>query len=561
MDFGLAEFEQRLPDADSIRTLAVETMSLGERAHELMDSVGGTWLKLTAPEIYSVTGNEKVFTALDASRTKIEALSNSTIQIDTLMRTYADSVDWLRLRMEAVKDRIAEFHREFPESEKDEWDNDSVAVRARNLLADDVGRLHSDLDEDQRETAARISHITDSGRVYAEYNSYDPEFQAYLRPDEIIYGNAYEDYAEALSGGDLSKDLPWYRDTINFMADTVRGVPKAGWEFVTDLGVLIGYDGWDNAGAAWTSMGRMGVNVVIAGSPDFFDAERTRQALDELALLGTELIRMDQWQSDRPGYALGGNIFDIGSLFLGGAGVAAGTTKAGTKAAGFASRLGNASGWRRSPNGPGSFGGLVPALPDGQVPVTLRPFEVPDNATMNREGKGSAGGKAFSGTYSPNGRDPEHQPQVGDADGGNGSFQDVSPRSINGAPEQQYITGIDRVHDTQAREYVLPRKDGTVVSFDGHTWRGDPPKEYFTEVKGHLDFLDNIKPALLTKRLEEMVERELVNQIDALRHGGTPGYVHEWVFTEKVVMDTFEQVMRRYPQLRGQITVRYEPMP
>ncbi|GAA3291394.1 hypothetical protein ACFFON_18150 [Arthrobacter citreus] len=561
MNFGLAEFEQRLPDPDAIRTHAAETMDIGERAQEIMNSVGGTWLKLTAPEIYEVQGNEKVFTVLDTSIAKMEALTTSTIQIDTLMRAYADSVDWLKVRMQGIKVRVSDFNRDYPESEKDEWDNDAAVVATRNTLASDVGRLHSDLDEAQRETAARITHITGSDRTYGETGKG-------LDTEVIAYGFGYSDYAAAFSGGYLSTDLPWWRDTMNFLADTREGVPQAAWEFVTGLGVLIGFQGWGKAGSAWTGMYRTGENIVILGT-GVAGPQRRQQALDEMTLLGQDLIRMDQWQSDRPGLALGGNIFDIGSLFIGGAGAAGGAAKAGAKAgAGAGVKAGSAAGHlgrksfplKPSPaDWPEARKLIPPLLEGGPLPVTPQPL--PENTTARREGKGSAGGKPFSSTYSPHGRDPARQPQVGDADGGNGSFQDVEPRSIHGAPEQQYITGIDRVHDTQAREYVLLKRDGTEVAFDGHDWRGDPPKEYFTEVKGHLDFLDSIKPDLLAIRLEGMIQKELRGQIEALEHSAAPGYLHEWVFTEKVVMDTFERVMRRYPQLRGRISVRFEPMP
>ena len=567
MDFGLTVFEQRLPEADTIRVLSAETTELGDCAREIMDSVAGTWLKLTAPETYQVQGNEKVFTALDTSRAKIEALSTSALQIDTLMKVYAESVDWLRVRMAGIKVRISDFNREYPESEKDEWDNDSDAVAARNTLASDVGHLHSDLDKAQREAAARITHITGSDRTYGETgNRLDAEATA--------YGYRYSDYAGAFSGGYLSTDMPWWQDTIDFAADTREGVPKAAWEFVTDLGVLIGFQGWGNAGSAWTGMYRTGENIVILGT-GIAAPQRHQQAFDEMTLLGQDLIRMDQWQSDRPGLALGGNIFDVGSLFIGGAGVAGGAAKAGAKAgagaiagAGIGAKTGSAArrlGNKFLPLEPPPAGlphvrKMVPSLIEGgPLPVTPQPL--PENTATRREGKGSPGGKPFSSTYSPNGRDPARQPSVGDADGGNGSFQDVSPRSINGAPEQQYITGIDRVHDTQAREYILLKNDGTEVAFDGHSWRGDPPKEYFTEVKGHLDFLDAIKPDLLAIRLEEMIHKELRGQVEALEHAASPGYVHEWVFTEKVVMDAFERVMRRYPQLHGKISVRFESMP
>ncbi|KPN21722.1 MULTISPECIES: hypothetical protein [unclassified Arthrobacter] len=548
MDFGIREFEERLPDTDALRARVEAIKNVGERTYELTDSIRAVWLRLTGHDVYTAPGNEKVFTALDASRTSAETLSNRSVLLSTVMRSYADTVDELKVRLESLRARVAAFNRNYPQSEQDEWDNNSEAITARNTLASDVGRLHADLDEAQRDAATWISHLTDSDRTYAK----DSEN---LNAGTTGYGYGYEDYAAAFSGGYLSKDLPWYVDMVNFIGDTAAGVPAAGWEMVEGIGVLIGFQGWNKAGAAWKSMYRTAENVYVLMGPGVPSA-RDSQAAMELVALGPVLIRYDQWQSDRPGLALGGNIFDVGTLFLGGAGAAGGAAKTGAKAATFAERLG--AGAKSPGDGPGGFGGLTPALPGGQVPVSPRTFEIPDNSTMLREGKGSAGGKPFADTYSPLGRGPADQPRVGDADGGNGSWQDVSPRSINGAPEQQYITGVDRVHDTQAREYLLPDSDGNMVAFDNHHWRGDPPREYFTEVKGNYEWM---KPEWLRREFRHWVTNEFARQAKALEHAGTTGYVHEIVFTQKSVMDQFDAYLPRTHPLRKHMVLRFEPMP
>lgn len=204
---------------------------------------------------------------------------------------------------------------------------------------------------------------------------------------------------------------------------------------------------------------------------------------------------------------------------------------------------------------PWGLGGLTPALPNGHLPVQPQELKLPDNV-MFREGTGR-GGKPFADTYSPLGRDPSHQPQVGDTDGGNGYYRDEL-RTMQGAPEQQYVTGIDRVDGQHAREYAVPNGKGGDVSFDGHTWRGVPPTEYFTEVKGNYAFM---KPEWLHKTFDGWIERQLTNQAEALAHSGTPGYVHELVFTQKSVMDEFDAYLPPKHPLRDHLVLRFEPMP
>ncbi|MCC3291492.1 hypothetical protein [Arthrobacter sp. zg-Y1110] len=432
MAFGLEEFAERLPDAAAILSHTTAVHRVVNRTDAAMEGIEQTWLRLSQPGVYSVTGDEVVFTALQPARTATSDLVETATELSEAMASYADEIDSLKGRYTDLKARVDSFDAEHPWTEKADWNDDDEAVAEHNVLASESARLLADLDQAQRDAANRIAAISGSSRRYSEGGD----------GEEIGYGRSPEDRVAGM-GGPMEDGDFWLVDW---------------WE--------------------WTGRNR----------------ERVWDAGNE--------VRERVWDT---GKEVRERVWDT--------------------------------------------------IKDGFVPG------IPNKGPRFRDGKGSAGGKDFADTYSPNGRDPAHQPQVGDPDGGNGSFQDIKPRSINGAPEQQYITGIDRIHETQAREYVVHNKDGVGIAFDGHTWRGDPPVEVFQEVKGHLDFLDNIKPALLTKRLDEMVTRELVPQIDALKHSGTPGYVHELVFTEKVVMDTFEQVMKRYPLLRKDIVVRFEPMP
>ena len=74
------------------------------------------------------------------------------------------------MRFESVRLRVAAFNREYPESEQDEWDNNSEAVTTRNALVSDVGRLYAVLDEAPRHAATRIGHPSDSDRTYAKHS-------------------------------------------------------------------------------------------------------------------------------------------------------------------------------------------------------------------------------------------------------------------------------------------------------------------------------------------------------------------------------------------------------
>ena len=46
MDFGLAEFERRLPEAEEVLAHAVDILAIGARAEALMDSIGHIWLRI-----------------------------------------------------------------------------------------------------------------------------------------------------------------------------------------------------------------------------------------------------------------------------------------------------------------------------------------------------------------------------------------------------------------------------------------------------------------------------------------------------------------------------------
>ncbi|MDK1359648.1 hypothetical protein QNO00_05130 [Arthrobacter sp. zg-Y1219] len=585
MDFGLAELEQRLPDADTVRAHAAEIMAIGARADELMDSVRHTWLLLAAPGVYSVPGNDIAFSALDRSGTVVAELANYTIQLDTLMKAYAESVEWFKSRVQELQARAADFDAEFPESEIDEWNNDEQAVNARNSIARDVSRLLSELDEAQRDAANRIANITGSERSYTEHDNI-------MRDGLIPYG--YDEYDHfAAGGGKMHRDLPWYQDTW----DTIAGVPMALGETVEDVGVLVGAQGWPKAGDAWKGMYRVGENAVVLGLGSRITGdERTAAAKKEMELLGQDLIRLEQWEGEHPGHALGGNLFDVAALFVGGGLVKAGI-KAGTRGAHGAdsnvpSRPG-ADGHALTRSGaavpPGTAHppgtrvpewkdkartslenlgrrllpenqGLVPALPGGFVPGNQGTPDVPDNGIWFKDGKPRI---PFLSSYGPFATNPSDQPQPGDTGGGNGFYRD-EPRTQHGAPEQQYVTGVDRVDDGHAREYVMEQPNGKEVSFDGHQWRwdyrSDPPvyREHFTEVKGYYSWM---WPSKLTEEFDGWIDDELLRQKAALDHSASEGYVHEMVFTEKPVMDAFDEYLPADSPLRENLILRFEEIP
>ncbi|MER5553569.1 hypothetical protein ABT001_18190 [Streptomyces sp. NPDC002793] len=147
--------------------------------------------------------------------------------------------------------------------------------------------------------------------------------------------------AEGLPWGDpLVESTPGWQ-VWEHAWDFTKGFFVDGvWGTIKGLGTLVGFDGWDAAGQAWTGLGQLATGVAISLSPvaavQFWTAKDEelptwlRESRTAVKETGKALIAYDQW-GENPSRAAGAVTFNvITTVFTGGTG---GAVAGGGKAA------------------------------------------------------------------------------------------------------------------------------------------------------------------------------------------------------------------------------------
>ncbi|MGW1675591.1 hypothetical protein [Streptomyces sp. NPDC002324] len=173
---------------------------------------------------------------------------------------------------------------------------------------------------------------------------------------ENMYGYRAEDldHAGGLPWGDVVEESnPWYYIHEHAWDFTVGFFVDGVWGTIRGLGTLVGVDGWDAAGQAWTGLGKLLTGIVITAvpvvgaaywlAPDDKLPSWLRDSRTAVVETGKALIAYDEWGKN-PSRAAGAVTFNVlTTVFTGGAGGAvAGTGKAGAiaKAISFAGKAG-----------------------------------------------------------------------------------------------------------------------------------------------------------------------------------------------------------------------------
>ncbi|MER6159983.1 hypothetical protein ABT147_31265 [Streptomyces sp. NPDC001868] len=173
---------------------------------------------------------------------------------------------------------------------------------------------------------------------------------------ENMYGYRAEDLNNAggLPWGDpVEESNPWYYVHEHAWDFTVGFVVDGVWGTIKGLGTLVGFNGWDAAGQAWTGLGKLATGILITAvpvvgaaywlAPDDKLPSWLRDSRTAVVETGKALIAYDEWGKN-PSRAAGAVTFNVlTTIFTGGAGGAvAATGKAGAiaKAISFAGKAG-----------------------------------------------------------------------------------------------------------------------------------------------------------------------------------------------------------------------------
>ncbi|MFI0742224.1 toxin glutamine deamidase domain-containing protein [Streptomyces sp. NPDC021100] len=208
----------------------------------------------------------------------------------------------------------------------DRWKHDSKKTDHHNRILDDITAAQAAFQDAERRCASKITALVGGPRFVTDDGTHKPN----------MYGYDAETLAHAkLPWGDpVEREYDWYEPhSIKSFAWDGVVVDGIGGTF-KGLGTLVGVDGWDKMGQAWSGLGKTAVGAFMYGSgayeipddylPQFFKDSK-RAARDT----AKALVAYDEWDKD-PARAAGAASFNIlttatgtGALAKGGAGAAA----------------------------------------------------------------------------------------------------------------------------------------------------------------------------------------------------------------------------------------------
>jgi hypothetical protein len=269
-------------------------------------------------------------------QTELDTVSKALLDYATEVRPLVDRLNTLREEAAAFERRVAD---------DDEWVADGDLIDENTARRNAVNAAWSAFQAAERACHNKIVALVGGDPLVVDDGS----------GKENMYGYRGEDLnnAAGLPWGDVVEESnPWYYFHEHAWDFTVGFVVDGVWGTIKGLGTLVGFNGWDAAGQAWTGLGKLATGVLITGTPLgaaywLTPADKLpswlRDSRTAVVETGKALIAYDEWGKN-PSRAAGAVTFNVlTTVFTGGTGGAvAATGKAGAiaKALSFAGRAG-----------------------------------------------------------------------------------------------------------------------------------------------------------------------------------------------------------------------------
>ncbi|MFD3511678.1 hypothetical protein [Streptomyces sp. NPDC058657] len=305
---------------------------------------GGTQLATQGKSTHTAfQGLSAYYQAPEADRLFATTAPISTLahDIGEDLGTVADALDTYATAVRPLAKRLAELKAEAQTfaseaAADDTWREDGDKVEENNERRDEISRTLEAFWTAEIECHSKIVKLVD-GKTYSLNDG---------SKSDHLYGYRADDLkgAKGLPWGDpVVESVRWYQ-SYEYVADFATGVVVDGiGGTLKGLGTLVGVDGWDKAGEAWTGLAKLatGIAMVVvpagAVAPALLGGDKTRRwMMDSQTALketGKALVAWDQWGSN-PGRAAGAVTFNVvTTVFTGGVGAGvSGAGKAGAVA-------------------------------------------------------------------------------------------------------------------------------------------------------------------------------------------------------------------------------------
>ncbi|MFG2667393.1 hypothetical protein ACGFY6_24520 [Streptomyces sp. NPDC048387] len=292
---------------------------------------------------YSAPEAEKLFATTKPVKTDSDFFADQLESASKALGEYITEARPIVARLKELQAKATTFTGKI--SGDKHWKDDGDKIDENNDLIHDVNAAVSAFWAAERTCANKIRALYCAAPLVADDGSHGANMYGYKGEDlnkaqDLPWGSQLEETHRAWEIGYWVKSFVWDGLIVDGIWGTIRG-----------LGTLVGVDGWDKAGQAWTGLAKLATGLTIASIPGVGTAfwladdkdlpgwiRDSRTAVKET---GKALVAWDEWGKN-PARAAGAVTFNVlTTVFTGGAGTAA---KAGTVAkvisvAGKAGRL------------------------------------------------------------------------------------------------------------------------------------------------------------------------------------------------------------------------------
>ncbi|SDL36802.1 YwqJ-related putative deaminase [Streptomyces indicus] len=316
---------------EKVKALRTDGEKLSDAASDVHVTFGGLSAFYEAPEA------EKLFASTLPMVGKADDMHLDVSDVASALGTYSETVRPLKNRLEQLKTEAENFRA--MTIEDPDWREDGDKVEENNNRHSEIGRVWGQFQE--AEVACHNAIVALVGGDALKMNG---------KPGQKGYygytGDVLSQAAEMPWGKPVEESVPWYQ-SYEYVGDFAVGIFVDGvWGTIKGLGTLVGVDGWDAAGQAWTGLGKLLTGLVVMAVPGAATATallpdgKVKDWLNDsqkaVIETGKALIAYDQWDT-QPGRAAGATTFNVVTTVLtgGATGAAATAGKAGAIAKGL----------------------------------------------------------------------------------------------------------------------------------------------------------------------------------------------------------------------------------
>ncbi|MFD9824726.1 hypothetical protein [Streptomyces violascens] len=308
--------EQLTKDAAALTKQAGEFRDGGSNVHKEFQGLSACYQAPEADQLFATTLPVK--TKADDFADGLEKAATALTEYEGTVRPLVAKLQSLRTEAFAFTDSIAG---------DDHWRRDQSKIDHNERLMKDVGATVAAFTDAERACHDKITALVGGSKLTVDDGSHKPGMYGYS-------ADALQHAEETPWGGHAEREytgLAWaWHQVKSFVWDgfIVDGI----WGTIKGLGTLVGTDGWDKAGQAWTGLAKLATGLAISSTPfaaafwmtpDKDMPSWLRDSRTAMKETGKALVAWDEWGKN-PARAAGGVTFNVlTTVFTGGGGSAA----------------------------------------------------------------------------------------------------------------------------------------------------------------------------------------------------------------------------------------------